>query len=84
MQNVAGSISVPQLSFCENYRNNCIVNRQHSTGRPGAGIFYPIDFFVTDFRFGSLADILQCKKACPLYPQKRTCAVHKPMSALCQ
>jgi hypothetical protein len=23
-------------------------------------------------RFGSLADILQCKMACPLYPQKRT------------
>ena len=27
---------------------------------------------------------MQCKKACPLYPRKRTCAAHKPMSAKCQ
>jgi hypothetical protein len=27
---------------------------------------------------------LQCKKACPLYPQKRTCAVQLGMSAKCQ
>ena len=26
---------------------------------------------------------LQGKTACPLYPRKRTCAVHQPMSALC-
>ena len=24
------------------------------------------------------------KRPCPLYPRKRTCAVHWPMSALCQ
>ena len=27
---------------------------------------------------------LQCKPGCPLYPQKRTCAVQLGMSALCQ
>ena len=27
---------------------------------------------------------LQCKRACPLYPRKRTCAVQLGMSALCQ
>jgi len=27
---------------------------------------------------------MQCKTSCPLYPQKRTCAVHWPMSALGQ
>src|SRR5262245_27305214 len=33
-----------------------------------------------DVRFGSSADICR-KKACPLYPRKRTCAVQWPMSA---
>ena len=27
---------------------------------------------------------VQCKRPCPLCPRKRTCAVHSPMSALCQ
>ena len=27
-------------------------------------------------RFGSKADICSAKRSCPLYPQKRTCAVH--------
>jgi uncharacterized membrane protein (DUF485 family) len=27
---------------------------------------------------------VRCKRSCPLYPQKRTCAVQLGMSALCQ
>src|SRR5262245_44872969 len=35
-------------------------------------------------RFGSKADIYAVQKPCPLYPQKRTCAVQLGMSALGQ
>ena len=37
-----------------------------------------------DVRFGPLADVRTAKKSCPLYTQKRTCAVQLGMSALCQ
>ena len=37
-----------------------------------------------DVRFGSLADISQCKTPCPLYPRKRTLGTTVGMSALCQ
>ncbi len=61
--------------------------------KPGAGPFRPRNFFhwkhprggpATQCPLWVISRHLRCEMRCPLYPRKRTFAVHQPMSAKCQ